>query len=170
MIFPQMWKGLKKTRVIQWGRLTHTHANRRTAAVFCPQRNSFFVVAVVFFVLVPGEVHGSARTVAARAGVGVGGDFAEERGFEKLCGDVPRIELFARTAAPGWDCWGNQAADDYNASQDKYDVKYLRYWVDEAQGTIFCLAEAPSAAAAATVHREAHGLEAQEIFEVKEGS
>lgn len=54
--------------------------------------------------------------------------------------------------------------------QDKYDVKYLRYWVDEARGTIFCLAEAPTAEAAATVHREAHGLEAQEIFEVREGS
>ena len=54
--------------------------------------------------------------------------------------------------------------------QDKYDVKYLRYWVDEGAGTIFCLAEAPSAEAAATVHREAHGLVAQEIFEVKEGS
>ena len=34
--------------------------------------------------------------------------------------------------------------------QDKYDVKYLRYWVDESAGTIFCLAEAPSAEAAAT--------------------
>lgn len=54
--------------------------------------------------------------------------------------------------------------------QDRYDVKYLRYWVDEGQGTIFCLAEAPTAEAAATVHREAHGLVAQEIFEVKEGS
>ncbi len=54
--------------------------------------------------------------------------------------------------------------------QDKYDVKYLRYWVDEGNGTIFCLAEAPSADAAATVHREAHGLVAQDIFEVKEGS
>jgi hypothetical protein len=54
--------------------------------------------------------------------------------------------------------------------QDKYDVKYLRYWVDEANGTIFCLAEAPSADAAATVHREAHGLVAADIFEVKEGS
>jgi hypothetical protein len=54
--------------------------------------------------------------------------------------------------------------------QDKYDVKYLRYWVDEAGGTIFCLAEAPSSDAAATVHREAHGLVAQDIFEVKEGS
>ena len=54
--------------------------------------------------------------------------------------------------------------------QDKYDVKYLRYWVDEAAGTIFCLAEAPSADAAATVHREARGLVAEDIFEVKEGS
>ena len=25
-----------------------------------------------------------------------------------LMGDVPRIELFARTAAPGWDTWGNE--------------------------------------------------------------
>lgn len=27
----------------------------------------------------------------------------------ELFGDLPRIELFARTAAPGWDCWGNEA-------------------------------------------------------------
>lgn len=25
----------------------------------------------------------------------------------QLCGDVPRIELFARQTAPGWDCIGN---------------------------------------------------------------
>ena len=55
-------------------------------------------------------------------------------------------------------------------TQDKYDVKYLRYWVNEEKGTIFCLAEAPSADAAATVHREAHGLVAADIYEVKEGS
>ena len=24
-------------------------------------------------------------------------------------GDVPRIELFARSRAPGWDVWGNEA-------------------------------------------------------------
>ena len=28
--------------------------------------------------------------------------------LEQLYGDVSRIELFARTAAEGWDCWGNQ--------------------------------------------------------------
>ena len=55
-------------------------------------------------------------------------------------------------------------------TQDKYGVDYQRYWVDEANGTIFCLVEAPSAEAASTVHREAHGLVAEQVFEVKEGS
>ena len=54
--------------------------------------------------------------------------------------------------------------------QSKYDVKYLRYWVNEPQGRIFCLVEAPNADAASTVHREAHGLVADEVLEVKEGS
>jgi Protein of unknown function (DUF4242) len=54
--------------------------------------------------------------------------------------------------------------------QVKYEVRYLRYWVDEPQGKVFCLAEAPSADAAATVHREAHGLMADEIYQVQEGS
>jgi hypothetical protein len=55
-------------------------------------------------------------------------------------------------------------------TQDSYDVKYLRYWVNEAEGKIFCLVEAPDAAAAASVHREAHGLVADEVLEVQEGS
>ena len=25
-----------------------------------------------------------------------------------ICGDIPRIELFARQYAQGWDCWGNE--------------------------------------------------------------
>ena len=27
----------------------------------------------------------------------------------ELMGDLPRVELFARSAAEGWDCWGNEA-------------------------------------------------------------
>ena len=50
--------------------------------------------------------------------------------------------------------------------QGNYDVSYLRYWVDEAEGKIFCLVEAPDAEAANTVHREAHGLVADEIHPV----
>jgi hypothetical protein len=55
-------------------------------------------------------------------------------------------------------------------TQGEYGVKYLRYWVDEADGKVFCLVEAPSADAAITVHKEAHGLVADKIYEVVEGS
>ncbi len=55
-------------------------------------------------------------------------------------------------------------------TQGKYDVNYLRYWVNEDQGRVFCLVEAPDAGAASTVHREAHGLVADQVLEVKEGS
>ncbi len=54
-------------------------------------------------------------------------------------------------------------------TQEKYDVKYLRYWFDEGNGKVFCLVEAPNKEAAAAVHREAHGLLADEIIEVREG-
>ena len=54
--------------------------------------------------------------------------------------------------------------------QDEHGVKYLKYWFDPGTGRIFCLAEAPSKEAAIQVHREAHGLVADEIFEVTEGS
>jgi hypothetical protein len=55
-------------------------------------------------------------------------------------------------------------------TQANYNVHYLRYWVNEARGKVFCLVEAPSPDAAATVHREAHGLVADEIYPVQEGA
>jgi hypothetical protein len=55
------------------------------------------------------------------------------------------------------------------ATQAKYGVNYMRYWYDEATGKVFCLAEAPNAEAAIAVHKEAHGLVADSIVEVKEG-
>jgi hypothetical protein len=56
------------------------------------------------------------------------------------------------------------------AIQGPHGVDYQHYWVDEANGKIFCLVTAPDAEAAATVHREAHGLVAGEIFAVVEGT
>lgn len=53
-------------------------------------------------------------------------------------------------------------------TQDRYGVSYLRYWVDEAAGRIFCLVEADDADDAVAVHREAHGLVADEIYAVSE--
>ena len=55
-------------------------------------------------------------------------------------------------------------------TQTQHGVEYKRYWVDEKAGKIFCLVDAPSAEAAHTVHREAHGLVADEIYEVSEHS
>ncbi len=52
----------------------------------------------------------------------------------------------------------------------KHGVQALRYWYNEAEGTAFCRCEAPSKEAAAAVHREAHGLVADEITEVKDGT
>ena len=54
--------------------------------------------------------------------------------------------------------------------QEGHGVHYLRYWVDEPHGKIFCLVDAPDAATAAQVHREAHGLVADEIYPVQEGA
>ena len=72
---------------------------------------------------------------------------------------------------------GGVAIDDVAAAhladlqaQAAHDVRYLRYWVDEGNGRVFCLVEAPSAEAAADVHREAHGLVADQIYRVQEGS
>jgi hypothetical protein len=55
-------------------------------------------------------------------------------------------------------------------TQEKYGVKYMKYWLDEGTGTIFCLVEAPDKEAAERVHREAHGLTADEIHEVTENA
>jgi hypothetical protein len=55
-------------------------------------------------------------------------------------------------------------------AQGKYGVRIQRYLFDERNGKVFCLIEAPSKEAAAAVHREAHGLLADKITEVKEGA
>ena len=53
--------------------------------------------------------------------------------------------------------------------QGAYGVDYQRYWFDEGSGKVFCLVDAPDAETAARVHREAHGLEADELIPVTEG-
>ena len=55
-------------------------------------------------------------------------------------------------------------------TQGRHGVHYLRYWVDETHGKVFCLVDAPDADAASAVHREAHGLIADEIYPVAEGA
>jgi hypothetical protein len=54
--------------------------------------------------------------------------------------------------------------------QAKHGVNYLKYWFDEGTGKVFCLVDAPNADAATAVHREAHGLVADQVIPVKEGA
>lgn len=50
--------------------------------------------------------------------------------------------------------------------QDKYGCKALTYWFDEANGTTFCLIEAPRKQALEEMHHEAHGDVPNNIIEV----
>ena len=51
-------------------------------------------------------------------------------------------------------------------TQAKYGVEYLKYWVNQKNGKVFCVCHAPSADAADAVHRDAHGARAARITEV----
>ena len=53
--------------------------------------------------------------------------------------------------------------------QDRHQVKFLKYWVDEEQGTVYCLSEAKNAAAITQTHKEAHGLLPHKIYPMQEG-
>jgi hypothetical protein len=55
-------------------------------------------------------------------------------------------------------------------TQGQYGVNYLNYWYNAQTGQVFCLVEAPNKEAAIRVHREGHGLVADQIFEVFEGA
>ncbi len=55
------------------------------------------------------------------------------------------------------------------AIQGTYGVQFIKYWYDEATGKVFCLSRAPTKEAAIAVHRDSHGLVADEIVEVQEG-
>jgi hypothetical protein len=54
--------------------------------------------------------------------------------------------------------------------QAKHGVEFLKYWVDEKAGTVYCLSSAPDSAHIATAHNEAHGLLPQQVYKVTEGT
>ena len=54
------------------------------------------------------------------------------------------------------------------AVQEKHGVQYVKYWLNDQQGKVFCLCTAPNAEAAAQVHLEASGVRADRIIEVDE--
>ncbi len=55
------------------------------------------------------------------------------------------------------------------ATQDKYGVQFVKYWVDEAAGKVFCLSKAADSTQIMKTHAEAHGLIPEQVFAVTEG-
>jgi hypothetical protein len=55
------------------------------------------------------------------------------------------------------------------ATQGKYGVNFINYWVDTKQGLVFCLAEASDSAAMVNTHKEANGLIPTHVMKVTQG-
>jgi hypothetical protein len=92
------------------------------------------------------------------------GTEAKESG-RQLFLDIHNLEPGSVTAA---DVAGAHEKD--LATQGKYEVNFINYWVDEKTGTVMCLSEAPDSLAVIRTHSEAHGLVPSKIQRVKEGS
>ncbi|WP_228851949.1 DUF4242 domain-containing protein [Aegicerativicinus sediminis] len=55
------------------------------------------------------------------------------------------------------------------ATQDKYGVKFIEYWVDEKNGNVYCVSQSPSPDAITETHKHAHGLEPNDVVLVTDG-
>lgn len=61
-------------------------------------------------------------------------------------------------------------AHEKDLAVEKYhDVNFINYWVDEKQGVIMCLSEAPDSNAVKSAHKQAHGLLPAYVLQVKQG-
>lgn len=55
------------------------------------------------------------------------------------------------------------------AVQSQHGVRFLNYWVDEVNGRVLCLSEAPNADAVRETHAQAHGLLPASVVKVTKG-
>lgn len=55
------------------------------------------------------------------------------------------------------------------ATQKKYGVNFINYWVDEKEGVVMCLAQAKDSTDMIKTHKEAHGLLPNYVMQVKQG-
>jgi len=55
------------------------------------------------------------------------------------------------------------------ATEKKFGVSFLKYWVDEKEGTVYCLSSAANKQAILNTHAKAHGLIPDQVYLVKSG-
>jgi len=56
------------------------------------------------------------------------------------------------------------------ATQDKYGVKFMKFWVDEKKGKVYCLSQAKNEESVTNTHKEAHGLIPSNVYQVSSGT
>lgn len=56
------------------------------------------------------------------------------------------------------------------AMQDKYGVKFMKFWVDEKKGKVYCLSQAKNEESVTNTHKEAHGLIPSNVYQVSSGA
>ncbi|MDB5089934.1 MAG: hypothetical protein JWR09_3928 [Mucilaginibacter sp.] len=56
------------------------------------------------------------------------------------------------------------------AVEKKYGVNFINYWVNEKNGVVVCLSQAPDSTAIINTHKEAHGLIPAYVEKVKQGN
>lgn len=56
------------------------------------------------------------------------------------------------------------------AVQRKYGVHFIKYWVDEAGGNVYCLSSSADTQSIRKTHAEAHGLLPDQVYAVTEGN
>jgi len=54
-------------------------------------------------------------------------------------------------------------------TQHQYNVQFIKYWVNESEGIVYCLSSAHDSASISKTHQEAHGLLPKTVLAVKEG-
>ena len=55
------------------------------------------------------------------------------------------------------------------ATQPKYNVNFVNYWVNEKEGVVMCLSEAKDSSSVIQTHKEAHGLIPDRVIKIKQG-
>lgn len=122
-----------------------------------PFTNKAFLISILFAAFSFISINLPAQTHKTDA-------YPQIRGEKQLFIDVHRLE-------PGKVTYEEVAkahARDL-AVQDKYNVQFKRFWVDEERGLVYCLSSASDTQSIRKTHAEAHGLMPGICYPVTEG-
>ena len=95
-----VWNKLTKTQKAFFGMGFYTRAGSESALIAIRGKASNLV-----------DNHGVRAVRSAVVGKHSAKPLEFSDDIVKMCGDVPRLEMFARSANPGWDLFGNQSPE-----------------------------------------------------------